>query len=527
MRNLVLTGFMGTGKSAVGRRVAERLDRPFVDMDAVIEEKVGKPISRIFAEEGEARFRELEAALCRELSAREGLVIATGGGTLVDSINRATLAASSTLVCLQAGVEEVLRRVGDAADRPMLRAANPRADAERLLAARREAYAAIPWQVKTTARPLEKVVADVAALADVHTLQVSHPGGVYPIHIGEGTLRYLGGALRAAGVSEGTRIAVVSNDVVAPLYAEPVAASLAQSGLVPFLCVLPDGEVHKTPETVRHLYDRFLDEDLNRSGLVMALGGGVTGDIAGFAAATFMRGVHFAQVPTSLLAMTDASVGGKTGVDLPQGKNLIGAFKQPELVFVDLAVLGTLPRVELRSGLAEVIKHGVIGDRELFEEIAARLRNGQAAVSPDILARSIRVKIEVVEQDPFERGRRAVLNLGHTSGHALERLSGYEMRHGEAVSVGMVVAALVSEALGLAPEGLRDRIAQVLVAAGLPVTCPPLPVDDIWRAMRHDKKRRGRDLRWILPVSIGEVVIRDDVPRSVVRSALLRLGAKA
>lgn len=526
MVNLVLTGFMGTGKSAVGRRVAERLSRPFVDMDAVIEERTGKPISRIFAEEGEARFRQLEAALCEELSAREGLVIATGGGALVDPVNRATLSASSTLICLQADVDAVLRRVGDAADRPMLRGTSPRADVERLLEARQEAYAAIPWQVRTTGRTLEEVVADVVALADVHTLRVSHPGGVYPIHIGEGTLRYLGGALRATGIPEGTRVALISNDVVAPLYAEQVASSLARSGLVSFTSVLPDGEVHKTPEMARQLYDQLLDGDLDRSGVVLALGGGVSGDIAGFAAATFMRGIRFIQVPTSLLAMTDASVGGKTGVDLPQGKNLVGAFKQPELVFIDLAVLRTLPQVELRSGLAEVIKHGIIGDRELFEEIEVRLRLGRAGVSPEILARSIQVKIEVVEQDPFERGRRAVLNLGHTTGHALERLSNYELRHGEAVSIGIVVAASVSKELGLAAVGLKDHIAEVLASAELPVTCPPLPVDGIWQAMRHDKKRRGRRLRWILPTSIGEVVIRNDVPESVVRSVLLQLGAK-
>ena len=538
MTNIVLTGFMGTGKTAVGREVARRLGRPFVDMDAVIEARAGRPISRIFSEEGEPAFRRMESDLCGELAGQDGAVIATGGGALVDPANREGLAASSILVCLQAGVDEILERVGEAEDRPLLSVPDPAGEVRRLLAARRDAYAAIPWQVDTNGQTPSQIADEIVALASCRTLPVTTPGGRYDIHIGTGILSYLGGVMRAAGIPEGTRVAVVSNTIVGPLYIDAVQAALTQHGFSPFPCILPDGEEYKTLATVRELYEELLAGDLDRSGVVLALGGGVTGDMAGFAAATFMRGIRFVQVPTTLLSMTDASVGGKTGVDLPQGKNLVGAFKQPELVFVDLAVLETLPAPERRSGMAEVLKHGVIGDAELFHEIAGKLDHeparsqgatadwGAGYITPDLLARSIQVKIEIVQQDPFERGRRAVLNLGHTTGHALERLSRFSIRHGEGVAIGMVAAARISEALGWASPGLADEIAGVQAAAGLPVTCPALPATSITAAMRHDKKRRGKRLRWVLPTEIGTVVLADDVSEAVVLAVLRGMGAE-
>ncbi len=527
MRNLVLTGFMGTGKTSVGRAVALRLGRPFVDMDEEIEVRTGKTISRIFAEDGEAAFRTLEAALCRELGARRGVVVATGGGALVDPVNRACFAASSTLVCLQASAVTLASRVHGGEDRPLLSAGDTGADIARLLAARRAAYTSIPWQIDTTEQALEDVVDAVVALADVHTLPIAHPAGAYDIHIGHDTLKYLGGAIRAAGIPEGSRVAIVTNDVVAPLWGDAVGDALRAAGFRPVMCVLPDGEAHKTLETVQLLYGALVQADLNRHDTVLALGGGVTGDIAGFAAATYMRGVRLVQVPTSLLAMTDASVGAKTGVDLPQGKNLVGAFKQPELVFVDMAVLETLPAAEVRSGLAEVIKHGLIGDSDLFEALAGTIPADARAIGADLLARSIQVKINIVQEDPWESGRRAVLNLGHTVGHALELLSGYQLRHGEAVAIGMVASARIAERMWRTGEGLSDRVINLLSAMGLPVMCPPWPVSEIWEAMRHDKKRQRARLRWVLPRAIGRVELCDDVPEALVTDVLLELGAHA
>jgi len=530
-KNIVITGFMGTGKTSVGRAVAERLGREFVDMDAVIESRAGKPIARIFAEDGEPAFRQIEAALCEELRARDGLVIATGGGALVSPANRARMMTSGPVVCLTCDVDEILRRVDGNVDRPLLAVADRRAQIERLLQARREAYAAIPWQIDTTALTIEEVTDQVIGIAGVITLPVHHPEGQYDIHIGNGMLKYIGGTLRAIGIAEGSRVAIVSNTVVAPLYAGQVTASLQSAGCVPFVCSIPDGEPFgKTLATVASLYNQFLVGGLDRSGTVLALGGGVTGDVAGFAAATFMRGVRFVQVPTTLLAMVDASVGGKTGVDLPQGKNLVGAFKQPVLVVIDPAVLATLPADEFRSGMAEMIKHGVIGDVALSVELESR-QGDEETRRPgdwgDWIARALQVKIAVVEQDPFEQGRRAVLNLGHTVGHALEKLSGFSLRHGEAVSIGMAAAARIAVELGRADASLVDRIEAVLSAWELPVRCPPVDTDAILAAMTHDKKKQGHGLRWVLPHAIGQVEIIADVPVQVVKSVLCSLGARS
>ena len=528
-RNLVLTGFMGTGKTRIGREVARRLGRPFVDMDAEVEAVSGKSIPRIFAENGEAALRRTEAGFCQELGNQTGRVIATCGGALLDTANREAMMSRGTVVCLTSDVDEIQRRLseGDAPARPLLAVPDPRAEIERLLAARQEAYAAIPWQVDTTGSSVEEVVERVIQLTDVVTLRVGHPGGEYPIYLGNGLLAHAGGALRASGAVQGSRVAVVSNPVVEPLYGAQLETALRAAGYQPVTCSIPDGEEYKTLDTVAGLYDQFLDGGLDRSSGVISLGGGVTGDIAGFAAATFMRGVPFVQVPTTLLSMVDASVGGKVGVDLPQGKNLAGAFKQPTLVVVDPGVLTTLPAEEVRSGMSEVIKHGIISAPDLFAELESPHPGSRSPISISQLKRALEVKIQVIEVDPFEQGRRAVLNLGHTVAHALERLSDFRLRHGEAVAIGMVAAARISAELGRAEPSLPGRIEVALAARGLPVRCPPFGAGDIWEAMAHDKKRRGRSLRWVLPHAIGHVEITDAVPRQVVASVLAGMGARS
>ena len=537
MRKIVLTGFMGTGKTAVGQEVARRLSRRFIDLDAQIEAQAGKSISRIFTEDGEGAFRRMEASLCAELSAelsselsaQQKLVIATGGGALVDPAQRALMMKKSVVVCLACGTDEILRRVssGDAKNRPLLNAGDPRLTIERLLSLRAEAYSAIPWQIDTTRLSIDEVAAQVIEIAAVITLPVRYPGGAYEVHINDGLLEQIGSGLRAIGVPEGGRVALVSNPVVAPLYAGAVNESLRLAGLQPFACLIPDGEQHKNLATVEALYERFLSGGLDRSGTVLSLGGGVTGDLAGFAAATFMRGVRFAQIPTTLLAMVDAGVGGKTGVDLPRGKNLVGAFHQPAVVMIDPAVLATLPTEEVRCGVAEMIKHGIIGDPDLFVELETIADYGLKIEDYKLqIARALRVKIDIVEGDPFEEGARALLNLGHTVGHALERLSGFKLRHGEAVSIGMVAEVRIAVELGRADRALAERIETVLASWGLPVRSPPFAAAAIWEAMAHDKKRRGGSLRFALPRAIGHVEITEDIPSVLVQSVLHSMGAR-
>ncbi len=524
--NIVITGFMGTGKTSVGCEVARLLGWQFVDMDAVIESRAGKTIAEIFAQDGEATFRQMEAALCRELAEKPRIVIATGGGALVPEANRTALLTQGMGVCLSCTLDTLWERLEAATDRPMLDTPDRRARIAALLAQRTPAYQQIPHQIDTTARSIPQVARQVVALwTDTQaattglTLPVRTPDGGYPIYLGRKLLSRAGELLADAGLRAPRQIGLVSNPIVGALYAAPVENALGRGGYTVTRCLVPDGESHKTLDTVRTMYDAFADARLDRASAIVALGGGVIGDMAGFAAATYLRGVPFVQMPTTLLAMVDSSVGGKVAVDHPRGKNLIGAFKQPALVIADLDVLQTLPPAEYRAGLAEVIKAGIIAAPELF----AYLEEGGAGDSAWPIAEAIRVKVEVVQEDPYERGRRAVLNLGHTFAHAFELLSDYQMRHGEAVSVGLVAAARLAEAVGLAEEPLAARLMRCLAAHGLPTSPPPLDPDAVWDAMGSDKKRQGGRIRFILPRRIGDVVISDAVRREDVRRALRAL----
>jgi shikimate kinase/3-dehydroquinate synthase len=516
-RNIVITGFMGAGKTTVGLLLAERLGWPFVDMDAIIEEREGRSISEIFASDGEPYFRRLETSLCRELAAWRSLVIATGGGALVNTANLTIMAGTGLVVCLGCALDNLLQRIPQDGTRPLLATPDRRQRLLTLLEARREAYERIPHHLDTTLLTPSQVAEAILELyqsTDYSTTVVHYPGGSYPIYQREGLLQRAGELLAWLGWT-GT-VAVVTNPTVGAIYGEPLRESLVGAGFAPALCEMPDGEIHKTLDTVSKLYSSFVRAGLDRGSLVIALGGGVLGDTAGFAAATFMRGLPFVQVPTSLLAMVDSSVGGKVGVDLPEGKNLVGAFKQPVAVVVDPALLATLSPFELRSGMAEVVKAGVIGSPTLLEAIERQSQNLAWMID-----RAIKVKIAVVEEDPYEQGRRAVLNLGHTFGHAFELLSGYRMRHGEAVSAGMIVAARLAVALGRCDWGTVARIEKALTRLGLPVRSPDFEPEAVWRAMSADKKKRGGRLRFVLPEEIGHVVVVDDVPKEAVLKTLL------
>jgi len=358
----------------------------------------------------------------------------------------------------------------------------------------------------------------------MQTITVSHPTGNYPIYLNEGALAKTGQLLAELGHTG--RCAVVTNKIVGQHHAGPLLESLQRAGFEPVRLDIPDGEQHKTLATVAGLYNQFIAAKLDRRSPIIALGGGVLGDTAGFAAASFLRGVPLVQIPTTLLAMVDASVGGKTGVDLPQGKNLVGAFKQPEMVIIDPDVLTTLPDAEFRAGLAEVIKHGIIDAPALFEQLETRSKEPKkpltayALLPPPLLHDAINVKVRVVQQDPFEQGRRAVLNLGHTFGHAFERLANFEMRHGEAVAIGLVCAARLATRLGYCQPKAAGRVVNLLKQVELPTQVPPFSPAEIWAAMATDKKRQGNSLRFILPRAIGDVDIFTDIDRQDVLEIL-------
>lgn len=522
--NLTITGFMGTGKSTVGSIFAERLGRPFVDMDERLEAELGKTIAEVFADDGEEVFRLAEARLCQQLAGETGLVIATGGGALVNDENRQVLAESGPIVCLTAGIDTVLERVEAFEDRPLLPGdrAEKRQNIERLLLSRREAYARIPLHVPTdgidAAAVADRVLDTLAGndeIPGMTRITVPTPEGHYHICLGAGILAQAGCLLANRHLAKG-QAAIVSNETVAAHYAETLSESLRQEGYAPVLCTVPEGEAHKTLATVQGLYDQFVAAGLDRRSPIIGLGGGVIGDMAGFAAATYLRGAPFVQVPTSLLSMVDASVGGKTGVDLPQGKNLVGAFKQPAVVIIDPDVLAELPAAEFRAGLAEIVKHGILGAPELFRQLE---KEGPTNLT-QMIADAVRVKVDVVIEDPFERGRRATLNLGHTFGHAIEQVSGYRLRHGEAVAVGTVAAARMAVALQRCEQSTAERIEDCLERLGLPTSASGLDLDEVYAMMFQDKKRQGKMLRLIIPQDIGDVVIIDDPGADFVRTAL-------
>jgi 3-dehydroquinate synthase len=374
------------------------------------------------------------------------------------------------------------------------------------------------------------------ALPACRTIEVALSANPYPIVIGADGLSRLGELIRERGFRPGTKVLVVTNPVVEQHYGTAVLASLAQAGFDASALVIEAGEDQKNPATVALIHDAAFERRLERGSLIVALGGGVVGDMAGFAAATWLRGITVVQVPTTLLAMVDAAIGGKTGVNHPGGKNLIGAFHQPTLVLIDPSTLATLPEREFRAGMAEVIKYGVIGDAELFADLESAAHRdpraglaSQQAVGEELLQRllerSAAAKARVVAADEREGGLRAILNYGHTLGHAVEALCGYgTWLHGEAVALGMLAAGEIAVAMDLWSRPEQERQRALIAAAELPLRWPDLDPQAVLTCLQGDKKVQEGRVRFVLPTAVGAVQIRSDVQEATILEALLRTG---
>jgi 3-dehydroquinate synthase len=362
----------------------------------------------------------------------------------------------------------------------------------------------------------------------VVTETVSLGERAYPVRIGDGLVREAVAAAAAARVSGARVLTVTSPGVRSAL--PGTCESLAAHG--PVHVTAADGETAKSTDELARVWDALAEAGLGRDGLVIALGGGVVGDLAGFAAASYLRGVGFLQVPTTLLAMVDSSVGGKTGINLPRGKNLVGAFAQPSAVLADTGLLRTLPGREFAAGMAEVVKYALLGDAGLLADLesAGRLRWDHPAL-PDIIRRCVRMKAAIVagdERETAREGGRALLNLGHTFGHAIEATAGYgAYLHGEAVAIGLRMAADLSRDLGRITAADAARVAAAIETQGLPTRLrAPLPADELLAAMRHDKKNRGGRIRFVLLDRLGGAVTADDVDPDAARVALVAAGAR-
>ncbi|MDI6783574.1 MAG: 3-dehydroquinate synthase [bacterium] len=350
----------------------------------------------------------------------------------------------------------------------------------------------------------------------------------YHILIQPGLLNQTGNLV--AKLPVGKRVGIITNPTVGKYYAAIVNDSLCKSGFEPCLFSIPDGEYYKNLDIVRDLYSRLIENRFDRNSGLIALGGGVIGDLTGFVAATYLRGIPFIQIPTTLLAQVDSSIGGKVGVNLPEGKNLVGSFYQPNLVIIDPTVLQTLPDRELHAGLAEVIKYGVIYDSSFFnwlEKNMAEILQGQLSLVTKIIARSCEIKAEVVSKDETEQGLRAILNFGHTVGHAIETLTGYATySHGEAVAIGMVAAGKLALGLSLFKEKELNRLISLIQNAGLPTVIPNLAISQILDTIERDKKVRDRKLRFVLPTELGKVKLVDDIPVSLLKKTMQTIMQK-
>jgi 3-dehydroquinate synthase len=527
MQNVFLVGLMGAGKTTIGRILARKLGLKFVDSDHEIEARTGASIPWIFEIEGEASFRRREADVIRELTGQSGLVLATGGGAILNADNRAHLKARGTVIYLRATVHSILQRTAHDKNRPLLQTADPRKKLEELMAVRDPLYMEIADLVIDTGRPnvqsmvqtiltqLDQLACEAAPNCVTHAepsmneqsnilLNVDLGERSYPISIGPALLD--DGAALARHV-HGSKVAIVSNETVAPLYLARIETGLRDAGKQVTTVILPDGEEHKNWSSLMAIFDKLLETKADRKTTLIALGGGVIGDLTGYAAASYMRGVDFIQVPTTLLSQVDSSVGGKTGINHPLGKNMIGAFYQPRAVIADTSTLETLPARELSAGLAEVIKYGAVIDLPFFEWIEANIEKLMARDKGALayaIARSCEIKADVVRQDEREGGLRAILNFGHTFGHAIEAGMGYgAWLHGEAVGCGMVMAADLSQRMGLIDAATVERVRKLIAAAGLPVKAPDLGVAKWLEAMEVDKKNEGGAIKFILMNPLG------------------------
>lgn len=517
MTHIYLYGPPGSGKSTIGRLVAERLKMPFVDLDATIEAQAALAIPAIFTQRGESAFRDLESTALRQTAGGAPAVVALGGGALLRPENRELAERTGYVLCLEADYETLAGRIKEAPNgvRPLLTPdANDVAPLAKLLQTRIAHYASFSRRVTVTNAPATITATHVQSVLGLY--QISGMGNDYRIITGDPLLETLPTHLKDLAGSR--RTIIVGDTNTMPLYGARYAAHLRSHGIECAEATIPAGETTKDINTVQTLWSAFLAAGIERGSLVIAIGGGVVGDLTGFAAATWLRGVRWIGVPTTLLAMVDSSMGGKTGADLPNGKNLIGAFHPPALVLADTSALRTLPVCELRCGLAEVIKHAIIDDPTLLTDLQhfTFLKElGENECCPTLppanwlntfVARAMAVKVRIIQEDPFERGRRAALNLGHTIGHGIEKATAFRVRHGEAVAIGTVLEARVAELMGLAPNGLAAQIADHFYSVGLPTTLPPdIDLPAVLEAITLDKKRAHGQVLFALPTAIGEV----------------------
>lgn len=526
MTGIYLAGLPGSGKSTVAGLLGRWLGRAWADVDHEVERVAGRSIAEIWASDGEAGFRALESAALERLTGEEGpRILALGGGTLEDPASRDRLARWGIGVHLDGPMETLAGRAADRPGaRPLLEGAEPVAVLEALAVRRAPAFAELAHRVGTDGRSIEAVAVEV-----LRGVAGEPPRAVAAdIQAGRGLLAHAGELLadRLPMAPRGD-VVVITDEAVWSLHGEALAAGLGSAGWSGVACPLGRGESAKSTVELEKVWRALRDHGADRDTPALVLGGGAAGDVGGMAAATFKRGIPLALFPTTLLAQVDAAIGGKNAIDLNGLKNVVGTFHRPVLIGVDPFCLLTLPERDWRSGWAEVLKAGLIGDPELLElceREAASIAERRLDVVEEAIERAILVKEAVVEEDPRESDRRRVLNLGHTLGHAFEAAGRGRWTHGEAIAMGLVAEARLGEEAGITEPGLADRIEVVVAGLGLP-TRPDarLDPDALLAAVRHDKKRAGGKLHVPLPVRVGESMIAA-LDETRIRGAIAAIG---
>ena len=537
----MLVGLMGAGKTSIGRRLAARLGLPFHDADVEIELAAGCSISELFTRFGESEFRAGERRVIRRLLAGDPMVLATGGGAFMDAETRATVRRDAVSLWLRAPLPTLVRRVSQRSHRPLLANGDPAIILQNLIDKRHPIYAEADLVVDcsdespehTTGRVLEALLGWSAP----RRLSLALQAGAYDVVVGEGLLSRAGGLL--APVLPQKRCIIVTDSNVATLHLATLQQGLSAAGFDSQAIIVPPGESAKSIEQYTWLVDQMLNARVERRTTVIALGGGVVGDLAGFAAATVLRGLPFVQIPTTLLAQVDSSVGGKTGINTAQGKNLLGAFHQPHMVLADTGTLATLPIRELRAGYAEIAKAGLIGDSAFFGWCEGHAQSivGQGVVADryvqaEAVLRACAFKAAIVGDDEREEkpnDGRALLNLGHTFGHAIEAECGYgNVLHGEAVATGIGLAYQLATRLGQVSQADTDRVIGHFNDIGLPGTMDRLnrrlSADRLLHHMSRDKKTRNGVVHLILPLAIGHCHSTSATPVELIRETLFAAG---
>ncbi len=537
IQRIFLTGLPGSGKTTIGHRTADLLGWSFVDTDDVLAERMGMPVGQVLVEYGEERFRQLESEVLHDLADGVRVVISTGGGVVISEANRKFMRENGLTVYLQACIDTSWKRMQETSvhiARPLIAGENGRQRLQELYTTRRTWYEEAVIQIDTEEGSQNELARRLIslALARGSLFLPFLPREVIKFHVGNvssqaivewGGLPHLGESLRALEFSE--RLFVITDSQVGALYTQSMQTLLESAGFQPYFFTITAGEASKSFKYFQQIVDWLVEHKAERKEAIIALGGGVVGDLAGFIASCYLRGVPFVQVPTTLLAQVDSAIGGKTGFNHALGKNLIGSYYQPKLIYVDPAFILTLPERIYCEGWVEIAKYAMILDDKLFtllEENLDALRVRDPALLTSVVAHSIRMKMDIVQYDELDFGLRNILNYGHTFGHALEATTDYgTWLHGEAISIGMEVAARVAVASGKLSQGEAARQTKLLQALNLPIRCSGADVDAILNAMLRDKKVRAGRMRWVLPTHIGHAEVYSDIDSAIVREAVM------